>query len=268
MPRAPSLAPWLALRESVDHQSRSAALTDLIVARLPADRPLRILDLGTGRGSNIRYLAPRLPQPQEWLVVDRDPELLEIVARHASAGTGVRVATRCENLAPLTADLFDGRHLVTASALLDLVSERWLRLLADRCRAQGAAALFALTYNGESSCVPVEPEDEAIRKLLNQHQKTDKGFGPAAGPDANAEAERAFRDLGYQVRSERTEWRLGPESSALQRELVEGWAQPALELAPDQAPMIHDWLSRRVGHLRAGRSHIAVGHYDLAAWLP
>ena len=59
------------------------------------------------------------------------------------------VETRQLDLGSLAdTDIFAGRHLVTASALLDLVSERWLGELAACCRAAGAAALFTLTYNG------------------------------------------------------------------------------------------------------------------------
>ena len=34
-----------------------------------------MLDLATGTGANLRYLAPHLPGLQHWLVVDRDPLL-------------------------------------------------------------------------------------------------------------------------------------------------------------------------------------------------
>ena len=51
---------WLALREPVDHRSRSelalAGLRDWWRAR----RASRVVDLGCGTGSNLRYLAPRL----------------------------------------------------------------------------------------------------------------------------------------------------------------------------------------------------------------
>ncbi len=55
--------------------------------------------------------------------------------------------------------IFDGRALVTASALLDLVSERWLRALAARCAGHGAAVLFALSYDGRIVCSPEDPDD-------------------------------------------------------------------------------------------------------------
>ena len=164
--------------------------------------------------------------------------------------------------------IFSGRHLVTASALLDLVSESWLSALAQQCRASGAAALFALTYNGQSSCVPVEPEDEMIRKLMNRHQKTDKGFGTAAGPDATDDAARCFSAVGYRVRRESSDWVLRPDTRDLQRELIEGWAKAAVEIAPQQSALVHDWLARRLAHVDAGRSHLTVGHEDLAAWPP
>ena len=130
----------------------------------------------------------------------------------------------------------------------------------------GAAALFAITYNGWSSCSPAEPEDEMIRDLLNRHQKTDKGLGgSAAGPDAAACAARCFADIGYRVWTEPSDWLLGSAERELQRRLIDGWAKAAMELAFDNASEIARWRARRIGHVDAGQSHIVVGHCDVAA---
>src|SRR5947209_11926119 len=109
---ADSLSTWLALRAPADSAARSAALTQAIVAALPPDRPVRILDLGSGTGSNVRYLSPRLPGPQHWLLVDRDPELLSEATGH-SADCEIEVLSR--NLGSLDDPaLFADRQLVTA----------------------------------------------------------------------------------------------------------------------------------------------------------
>ena len=71
-----ALAVWLRLREQADWKVRSVVLTQAVVARLPHERPLGVLDLGTGAGSNVRYLAGRLPMPQRWLLIDRSAALL------------------------------------------------------------------------------------------------------------------------------------------------------------------------------------------------
>ncbi len=264
------LSKWLALREPADIAARSASLTRAIVDTLPKDRPLRIVDLGTGSGSNVRYLEKYVGRPlrgaggitAEWLLVDADAALLE-EARTRLSG----VETRHMNLGSLDADLFADRDLVTGSALLDLVSERWLQSLAQHCRSTGAAALFALNYDGESRCTPAEPEDEMIRTLMNRHQRqNDKGFGRAAGPDAPAIAAKYFEAAGYTVRREKSDWQLAPESRELQRQLIAGWADAALELEPAQSAAIRAWLARRIAHVDAGRSRITVGHDDLAAW--
>ena len=285
-----SLSHWLRLREPIDASARSATLTRAIAAMMPVGEPLRLLDLATGAGSNIRYLADRLPGPQRWLAVDASATLLaDLLERMASWGAArgcqvqvgadgcvVRgtqldcvIETRQVDLGALDDHgIFAGRHLVTASALLDLVSESWLRTLAAHCRAEGTAALFAITYNGRSSCDPIEPEDDMVRDLLNRHQARDKGLGgPAAGPDAVTHAERCFAEAGYHVAREASDWRLGPAEADVQRLLVDGWAQAATEMAPDRAAAIADWQARRLAHLDAGRARVVVGHGDLAAWL-
>jgi len=258
-----SLSDWLALREAVDHASRSVALTRAVRSVLPDARPLRIVDLGSGTGSNVRYLSPILPSPQQWLLVDRDASLM-LESRHAS----IAVETRAMNLGELDPAVIDDAHLVTASALLDLVSDRWLRELAFVCRDHRAAALFALTYNGRSRCAPEEPEDERILELFNAHQRgNDRGFGIAAGPDAVIRAEAAFVAAGYRVRRVSSDWRLTPDLRPLQTQLIDGWAKAASEVAPAEVTSIASWRKRRVAHVDAGRSSIVVCHEDLAATL-
>src|SRR5260221_693568 len=113
--------------------------------------------------------------------------------------------TRCaDHSTPDDGSLCDGRALVTASALLDLVSEEWMGPLAARCAAAGASVLFALTYDGRIVCTPEDPEDAAIVALVNEHQRTDKGFGPALGPAATDAAERVFAQAGYRVQRARS----------------------------------------------------------------
>ena len=286
-----SLSHWLGLREPADAAARSDALTRTIAGAMPPGEPVCVLDLATGTGSNIRYLMDRLPGRQRWLAVDRDAALLADLRERMSSwgaakGYTVRseaglciiggasldceIETRQMDLGTLDdPEIFAGRHLVTASALLDLVSAQWLRALAAQCRAAGTSALFTITYNGRSSCVPAEPEDDIVRDLMNQHQKRDKGLGgPAAGPDAVACADRCFAETGYRVQLEPSDWTLGPDVAALQRMLIDGWAHAATETRPDRAATIARWRARRLAHVDAGRSRLVVGHDDFAAWLP
>lgn len=286
-----SLSHWLRLREPADVAARSERLTRAIMETLPAGEPVRVLDLATGGGSNVRFLAERLPGHQCWLAVDRSPTLLAelrermsswgaargYVVRTDAEGCRIRgatfecdVETRQMDLGTLDHhEIFAGRHVVTASALLDLVSAEWLQALAAHCREERASVLFTITYNGRFSCVPAEAEDQVVRDLMNRHQKTDKGLGgPAAGPDAVACAERGFAEAGYQVRREPSDWTLEPTDPDVQRTLVDGWAEAATEMAPDRALTISRWRARRLAHVDAGRSRLIVGHDDLAAWLP
>lgn len=275
-------AEWLSLREAVDHAARSVALTQAAFDALPRDSPVRILDLAAGTGSNYRYLTSVAARPTlrrgsgsthgpaptpvgadqcvrpSWLLVDHDAELLARVPASPDVETG------CVDLAVLDDPaIFEGRSLVTASALLDLVSEAWLDALADRCAAIGAAILFALTYDGRIVCSPEDPDDASVVALVNEHQRTDKGFGPALGPDASTAAARGFEARGYQVRRARSDWVLTPEFRSLQDRLIEGWAQAATEMSPARARAIDGWRDRRLAHVAAGWSEIIVGHEDI-----
>ena len=126
--------------------------------------------------------------------------------------------------------------------------------------------LCALTYDGRIECSPWDRDDEWIRDLVNRHQRTDKGFGPALGPDAAAAAAAAFEEAQPVVAA--SDWRLDVRHADLQRQLVDGWAAAAGDMARDATERIDGWRARRQTWIARGTSSIIVGHRDLAAFRP
>lgn len=257
-------ADWLALREPVDWRSRSALVTEVVANRLPRARTVWAVDLAAGTGSNTRFLARALPGSWDWLLLDREASLLERAAHN-----GGLIDTRVVDLSRVDqlGELVSGRDLVTASALLDLVSEDWLRAICSLCVRQQSTVLFALSYDGRMTCFPEEPEDELVRSLVNRHQRTEKGFGLALGPDASARAADILDGLGYEVVRDGSDWVLDRESNELQGQLIEGWAAAATAIAPAETELIDGWRRRRFDHIRADRSQVTVGHEDLGAFI-
>lgn len=257
-------ADWLALRESADHRSRSEELGARLTSWWAHQRRPTVLDLGSGTGSNLRYLAPKLPGRQVWTLIDHDPALLSRVEVRQG---DVMVKTLRGDLGREGLAEVGNAHLVTASALLDLVSEAWLEALANACAEAQNAALFALTYDGTIrwDAAVTDADDELVRAAVNAHQRRDKGMGTALGPAAGRFAEEAFRRGGYRTWTSPSPWRLGPEDADLARKLVEGWAVAAIDESPDQSGRIHAWAERRQAVVADGEFDLMVGHVDLLA---
>ncbi len=280
---------WLSLREPRDALSRSRRMVRSL-RRLLSDRPIQITDLASGTGANLRFAAEALGGRQNWSLIDHDRALLDAIPQRmqdwaARCGASVtqsgpeiiiqgqsfecRARVSQQDLAPdLAAIDLPALAPVTASALLDLVSDAWLTALAQRCCSVRAPVLFALTYDGQLSFNPPEPEDDQIRELINIHQTGDKGFGPALGPAAALKARRRFAEVGYHVELERSDWQVGPADGDLQLALLDGWLSAAMEIAPQERSALEGWLQRRRAHVASGRSALRVGHVDVLGWLP
>ncbi|MEQ1712587.1 MAG: class I SAM-dependent methyltransferase [Hyphomicrobium sp.] len=282
-------ADWLSLREPADTAARPPALIDWLVPSLPRDRSVHVLDLATGTGSNLRYLAPRLGGLQQWVLADHDPALLAAMPARLSTwatSNGVETGTAGASLTvqgeafrcrvdrlqvDLARDLgsidFSRFDLVTTAALLDLVSDVWLESLVRRCVDATCSVLFALSYDGRIECTPADPLDARVRDLVNGHQRTEKGFGTALGPDAATRTVRLLERLGYEVLAEKSDWRIDAAQPELQAELLKGWASAAAEMAGAERASIDAWLQRRLAGVRDGTSRLVVGHVDVAGRL-
>ena len=233
----------------------------------------------------MRFLSAALAMQQSWETIDFDVGLLtrgaeRLLAQpgfeHRAANdlaefevTNQQRAFRClfrqANLMDLDQLNLTCADLVTASALLDLVSQTWLEKLVTGCAASQAIGFFTLNYDGHFSLTPEHATDAEVIAAINQHQLTDKGLGAALGPGSWREAKRLFEREAFLVATGPSIWRLDSSDLALQLALLSGWANAASEQAPAHRTAIDKWLNQRREQAANGQLHITVGHQDILA---
>lgn len=269
---------WLQAREAADHRARSVELTQRLeqwagdTLKSNHQNPVRIVDIGTGRGSNVAYLAPALSSPQEWVLVDQDRDLLAQAA-HRVNQLKVPFETVQRRLAPEDFQGFlpQDTSIVTASALIDLVSELWLAALVAEVISKQAAILIVLSYTGRFTLSPAHTDDSLLRELVNQHQHGDKGTGAALGPEAAAVLADQLSFEGYEVQVVETPWQLDSKDAQLATMLMAGWVTAAkqqssgVEGASDR---LDAWFAARKQQLVAGELEITVRHQDVLGLPP
>jgi hypothetical protein len=258
-------ADWLALREPYDLSARNADVLHTVAASLKQLPAVRVVDLACGTGSTLRALSAYLPARQNWRLTDNNLGLLARATTMPLPPDVTVTAVPLDLNRDLEAALDGPVDLVTTSALLDLVSEPWLDRLATEIAARSIPFYAALSYDGRIELAPPDPLDAAIIASINQHQRTDKGFGPALGPAAAATAIARFKTLGYSVVDGTSEWSIGPDNRDMQTEILAGWAGAAREITALPLDDTVAWLTRRRDIVAAGRSSIRVGHLDFFA---
>lgn len=286
-------AEWLAMREGADAKARSAMPVAELRRWLARTNPLNVIDMGCGSGSNLRWLSPLLNnERQHWQLIDNDPRLLTQANRQLSDWAGIRAA-QTPALASATDPLrlkqgltvemtqldlscrlpqFDNADVITASALLDLVSHDWLTTLLGGAGSHRCAMLFALNYDGRVRFTPAHAHDAMVRDAVNRDQRRDKGFGPALGPSCSAAFSRLCTTQGYRVRQWRSDWQLGAGDEIMHARIIDDFAQIAQRnlqgnLAGDSPEHMHQAIHawQRWRHAALADSTLCIGHVDVLA---
>jgi hypothetical protein len=249
---------WLDLRERADAAARSQMLVSHLRTRLPVGGRLVIHDLGCGSGSMGRWLAPLLPGPQHWVLHDRDPDLLALAMRSSLA-----TETRLSDVTRLGRDELAGATLITASALLDLLTADELDGLIRACSQAGCPVLLTLSVTGRVQLHPPDPLDSQVAASFNAHQRRVASRGHLLGPDAVEAATDGFRRLGATVVARPSPWQLGVADTTLAAEWFEGWIGVACEHDPALLADSRLYRRRRLSQAGQGRLRVTVGHADL-----
>ncbi len=258
---------WLALREPADAAARAPDLVAHLAPHLPPAAPRVIHDLGCGTGAMGRWLAPLLPGSQHWVLHDRDADLLAVAVADppgpAADGAAVTVEARQSDITALHPDDLAGATLITASALLDLLTGDELDALVTACAGAGCPVLLTLSVVGRVGLTPADPLDSRIAAAFDAHQRRTTAGGRLLGPDAVAAAVERFRGAGAEVLVRSSPWRLGALQSGLVAEWFTGWVGAACEQEAELAAEAGAYARRRLAEAAAGQLAVVVDHADL-----
>lgn len=263
---------WLLLREPADAAARSEGLVRALRGGHPADAGWVVHDLGAGDGSMGRWLAPHLTGAQHWVLHDLDDDLLEVAAARPPVvpeGAPVpTVETRVDDATRLAAADLGEASVVTASALLDLLTDDELQRLVGPCTALGCPVLLTLSVSGHVVLDPPEVLDAELASAFDEHQRRDPGRGALLGPDASTRAATLLTAAGYDVTTHPSPWRLGPADPELTTSWLHGWVGAAVEQRPGLGAEAAWYTARREAQLAAGRLTVTVGHVDVLGLPP
>ncbi|RXT48031.1 hypothetical protein B6S44_23385 [Bosea sp. Tri-44] len=269
---------WLALREPADHAARNPQVLAAVGSTFAGRQSLSVVDLGCGAGSNLRGSYSALPVRQHWTLVDADSRLLSVARRKLAEWAdeaqeqGEEIVLRKDDKT-LTVDFRQADlnkelewvlgwqpDLVTAAALFDLASARWLERFVASLVSMRLPLYTVLTYDGRESWEPAHADDQRMLAAFHHHQRSDKGFGPAAGPDATEALAQAFRKAGTAVTVGESPWQLEAGQPDLIRELAAGIAAAVGDTGHVAPEAIAGWLEAK----RSATS-VRIGHQDLWA---
>jgi hypothetical protein len=258
---------WLALRETADAAARASGLVERVTRQLPATGPRVIHDLGCGTGAMARWLAPMLPGPQHWILHDLDVDLLDVAASEppgpAADGAAVTLETRTSDISRLLPGDLAGSTLITASALLDMLTEQELSALITVSVGAGCLVLLTLSVVGRVELTPAEPLDRRIAVAFDAHQRRVTERGRLLGPDALAVAVEQATRSGAEVLVAPSPWRLGTSEAELAAEWFTGWVGAACEQEAELAATVAPYAHRRLAQAAAGELRVTVDHADL-----
>ncbi len=262
---------WLDTREPADARARSQRLVDRVRRQLPEGRPLVIHDLGCGTGSMRRWLGPQLDGQQQWVEHDRDIDLLDRPDRDSATsrdGQHISVETRSSDITRLDPLELAGASLITASALLDMLTLEEVMRFATMTSAPGCPVLITLSVVGDVTLHPSDPRDEAVMLAFNDHQRRESTTGRLLGPDAADAARALWQVAGMTVASETSPWQLGSVDRTLLGEWFDGWWDAACDQDPGLAAAAGGYASLRRAQAVDGLLHATIQHVDLLAWYP
>lgn len=278
---------WLEERYRFDVAARNPSVEAACLQHFTQASPINIIDIGAGTGANFVYLAEKFPQHQRWALVDLNPTLLkrarERLKNWAMAkGYGLREKKKTllmrQNDQHIEVEFLSGSflelprllplhnyHLVTASAVFDLLSKPMLKHLVQVFHDHRLALLTTLNYES-MSYLPKAPEDEHWIGVYEAHMKREQGFGQALGPDCGSFLKECYAPLPKaQLLSAPSRWQIEPNDIHLHRHLLAFLEESLQEMvsAGYSGKGLRQWLNEKQQLLEEQQLRLTVNHSDL-----
>ena len=179
---------WLYKREKIDHSSKNLKIIDKINSTIKDLETLNVLDLGTGTGSNFRFLSKKIKHKnQSWTLMDISRSSLSEARKNTILNNKIRKVSLKHNdiIKDIKKTNFNQFDLVTGSAFLDIMPHKWFKDF-HRLNQNTKIIYFSINYDGYFKFQPHHSLDNNMLQLFNNDQQSKKdGIVKAVGPDCS-----------------------------------------------------------------------------------
>ncbi|MEQ8706997.1 MAG: class I SAM-dependent methyltransferase [Phaeodactylibacter sp.] len=278
---------WLEERYRFDVAARNPRVEAACLQYFSDHTSVSIIDIGAGTGANFIYLAEKLPQSQQWALLELNPTLLKHARERLKiwgAAKGYAVSESTQELhfkksqQHISVRFVNGSflelpqllplqryHLVTASAVFDLLSKEMLQRLVQTFHGNRLALLATLNYES-MSYLPADAADEHWTGLYEKHMQRSQDFGRALGPDCASYLEHCYKELPKdQLLRAPSRWQIEPGDAAMHQHMLEFLERSLNEMASigHSGQELQQWLQQKHQCLQDRQLRLTVTHSDL-----
>ena len=179
---------WLFQREKVDNLSKNISIIKKINSFFKSYNEIRIIDLGTGTGSNFRYLSKKIKyKNQSWTLMDLSKSSLNEAKKNIVINNKIKKINLKHDdiIKNIHQHTFKDYDLVTGSAFLDIMPLDWFNKF-YKLNTNTKLVYFSINYDGYFKFFPKHNLDKDVLKLFNNDQKSKKNNkNKAVGPDCS-----------------------------------------------------------------------------------
>ena len=179
---------WLYQREKIDNSSKNLKMINKINSSIKNLKNIHILDLGTGTGSNFRFLSKKINHKnQYWTLMDISKSSLREANKNITLNYKVKKVSLKHNdiIKEIKNTNFNKFDIVTGSAFLDIMPYKWFKDF-HKLNQNTKIIYFSINYNGYFKFHPHHSFDNNMLNLFNKDQQSKKdGKVKAVGPDCS-----------------------------------------------------------------------------------
>ena len=277
---------WIKAREKYDLKHRS----NLLKEQYKKDKSFfnKIIDLGSGNGSFLRYCHSKKMVFEEMLLIDYDSKLLRDF--YASTynylnGTNYNIlkesptkyqlkkidTIKTENIQLMNTDILksldiiNNYNLISLSAMSDILPILFIKKLLNKV-GKNKIIYFSICFDGSIKWDSSHKYDKYVLTMFNKHQEMNKISGYALGLKSIKLIKEYSAKKKYSFQVEDSSWELksyDEDSKNFQKMYLDTICKPLKKDDITDKDMLSEWRKVKLKDIVSGKSKITVGHKDI-----
>ena len=277
---------WIKAREKYDSKHRS----NLLKEQYKKDKSFfnKIIDLGSGNGSFLRYCHNKKIVFEEMLLIDYNSKLLRDFypsTYNYLNGTNYNILKespvkyqlkkidiiKTKNIQLMNTDILksldiiNNYNLISLSAMSDILPVLFIKKLLNKV-GKNKIIYFSICFDGSIKWDSSHKYDKYVLTMFNKHQEMNKSSGYVVGSKSIKLIKEYSEKKKYSFQIKDSSWELksyDENAKYFQKMYLDTICKPLKKDDITDKDMLSEWRNVKLKDIVSGTSKIIVGHKDI-----